>query len=177
MIGRYKGILPMMIIAGLMTLPMASYGKKKPKIFHPEMESVAGDWEAPHRMVGEKPKTTWSEETMGAAVNRKPLEGKIVTRVGEIIDVSCYLQLGKHGKGHVGCAKSCIMNGHAMGLLDADGNVYLLFPEEHDSRRDAKTELRNALIHYVAEIVKVTGTFTNVKGQKAIYVHGFIKKE
>jgi len=158
-------------------LSFSGYGQSTSNILNPQMAPAQGSWDAPSHHVGKEPKSVWSRETIDAAVDKSPLEGKIVTRVGEIIDVSCYLQLGKHGKAHAGCAKSCIMNGHPIGLLDANGAVYLLFPEEHDARRDGKTVLGSALVHYVAHIVKVTGTYTNVQGHKAIYVHGFVKQD
>lgn len=172
---RIKGIF--FIMFSLVIFSNFSFSAPKTKVLHPKMGPLEGNWDAPHSKVGEKPKGVWSAETVNAAVNKKPLQGKVVTRVGEIIDVSCYLQLGKHGKEHAACAKSCIMNGAPIGLLDADGNVYVLIAEEHDARRDGKTELNQALINHIANIVEVTGTFTNVKGMKAIYVQGFVKKE
>ncbi|OGQ13505.1 MAG: hypothetical protein A3B70_04525 [Deltaproteobacteria bacterium RIFCSPHIGHO2_02_FULL_40_11] len=153
------------------------YSKKKLNIFHPQMKPSAGDWGSPVHRVGEKPLDTWSKTTFESAVDKKPLEGKVVTREGEIIDVSCYTQLGKHGADHAGCAKACILNGQPMGLLEDTGTIYLLIPEEHNPRRDGKTSLREALIHHVAQIVQVTGTYTNVNGTKTIFVHGFVKKE
>jgi len=141
------------------------------------MKPVAGDWGKPVSKIGETPKERWSETTVNAGVDKKPLEGKAVTKVGEIIDVSCYLQLGKHGKDHEGCGKACILNGQPVGLLEENGTVYLLMPEEHDPRRDAKTVFANAMVHHVGHIVEVTGTYTVVKGMKSIYVRGFVKKE
>ena len=39
------------------------------------------------------------------------------TRVGEIVDFSCYLQLGKHGEKHRACGQKCVNNGQPIGLL------------------------------------------------------------
>ncbi len=149
----------------------------RPKVFNPQMKPVAGDWGKPVAKIGEAPPAVWSETTVNAGVNKKPLGGKVITKIGEIIDVSCYLQLGKHGKDHEGCGKACILNGQPVGLLEEDGTVYLLMPEEHDPRRDAKVVFANAMVHHVGHIVSVTGTYTVVKGMKSIYVHGFVKKE
>lgn len=149
----------------------------RPNVFNPQMEPVKGEWGKPVAKIGETPKNGWSDTTVNAGVNKKPLQGKVVTKIGEIIDVSCYLQLGKHGKDHEGCGKACILNGQPVGLLEENGTVYLLMPEEHDPRRDAKTVFANAMVHHVGHIVEVTGNYTVVKGMKSIYVHGFVKKE
>jgi len=174
---KRSGRVCVVVFFALLFFPyQLAFSKRKPRIFHPQMEPAKGEWGAPHMHVGEKPAAKWSEETINSAVKKKPIKGRLVTRSGEIIDVGCYLQLGKHGKPHAGCGKACLMNGHAVGLLTAKGHVYLLFPEEHNARKTGQTTLRQVLIHHVSEIVEVTGTLTNVKGQKAIYVQGFVKK-
>jgi hypothetical protein len=168
------------IIMSLVTFSSVIYSKKKLKIFNPQMKPTAGQWGSPAHRVGEKPKTTWSTTTVNAAVNNKPLGGKLVTKVGEIIDISCYNQLGKHGASHAGCAKACILNGQPMGLLEEDGTVYLIIPEEHDPRKEGKTALREVLIHHVSQIVELTATLTRVPakgGMRTLYVHGFVKKK
>ena len=173
---RKQTVIFMVSIFVVLSLPLFIYGKKI-NIFNPQMKPSAGEWGSPAHRIGEKPKDAWSATTKEAAVNKKPLEGKVTTRIGELIDVSCYLQLGKHGKEHEACAKGCLLNGQPLGLLDEEGTVYILIPEEHDQRRDGKTALKEALIEHVAQIVEVTGTLTNVKGLKTLYVQGFVKKE
>ena len=96
--------------------------------------------------------------------------------MGEIVDFSCYIQLGKHGEKHRACGQKCVNNGQPIGLLTKDGALYMLMPEEHDPRRDGLTELRKQLIDNMANVVKVHGTLSNVEGQKAIYVQGSVKK-
>ena len=59
-----------------------------------------------------------------------------MTKVGEIVDFSCYLQLGKHGEKHRSCGQKCVENSQPAGLLTQDGTLYMLMPEEHDPRRD-----------------------------------------
>ncbi|HBQ21958.1 MAG: hypothetical protein A2Z91_01190 [Deltaproteobacteria bacterium GWA2_38_16] len=159
-----------------LSIPLYVFGKKL-GIFNPQLKPVSGDWANPAHRVGEKPKTTWTDTTLEAAINKKPLEGKLTTRIGEVIDVSCYLQLGKHGVEHVECAKKCILSGQPVGLLEEDGTVYMLIPEEHHPRRDGKTVLASALAEHVGQIVEVTGTLTNVKGLKTLFIQGFVKKE
>ena len=105
----------------------------------------------------------------------EPLEGKAVNVVGEIIDLSCYLQVGKHGDKHKDCGQKCARNGQPIGLLTSDGDVYMLIDEEHDPRRDGMTEFRKQAIEHMADVVRVHGTSTEVAGQKAIYVTGSAK--
>jgi hypothetical protein len=107
---------------------------------------------------------------------KQPVSGKAVTVVGEIIDLSCYLQVGKHGDKHRDCGQKCVKNGQPVGLLASDGTVYLLCDEEHDPRRDGMTEFRKAAVELMAHVVTVNGTQTEVGGQKAIFVQGFLKK-
>ena len=172
---RKQTIIFMGVIFLIISLPLLIYSKKL-NILNPNMKPSAGEWGGPAHRIGEKPKEMWTASTLEAAINKKPLDGKITTRTGELIDVSCYLQLGKHGKEHEACAKGCLLNGQPLGLLDEEGTVYILIPEEHGPRRDGKTALKEALIEHVAQIVEVTGTLTNVKGLKTLYVQGFVKK-
>ena len=78
---------------------------------------------------------------MAAAVDGKPLPGKVATIIGEVVDYSCYLQVGKHGEKHRDCGQKCLQNGQPMGILTKDGDLYLLMEEEHNPRRDGMTDL------------------------------------
>jgi hypothetical protein len=148
---------------------------------HPDLKPEKGTPQEPADVLGKVPARTWSETTIDSAVPNKdgvkaPRQGVITTITGEVIDVSCYLQLGKHGAGHKECAQKCAKNGNPIGLLTADGRVYLLMAEEHHPRRDGDTKsLRDALIDRMAQIIKVTGTATSLNGQKALFVSGFAK--
>ncbi|MBI4041443.1 MAG: hypothetical protein HY390_06215 [Deltaproteobacteria bacterium] len=178
MSAKFRVFWSLWVVAGVVGLGLL-YGKSSSslKVFYPEMKPAVGAWGKPSHRIGEKPTEIWSNTTVEAGVLKKPLEGKVVTRVGEIIDVSCYTQLGKHGADHAECAKSCLLEGEPMGLLEENGTVYLLVSEEHDARRDGQTVLKEALINHVAHIVEVTGTYTNVNGLKTIFVQGFVKKD
>ena len=107
---------------------------------------------------------------------RKPVKGEPITVTGEVIDLSCYLQVGKHGDKHKACGQKCATSGQPIGILLEDGSIYTLMDEEHDPRRDGMTELRKQLIENMANVVKVNGTLTEVEGQKSIYVQGSVKK-
>lgn len=148
------------------------------KILFPDWSGpTAGSYEKPAGELGKKTSSRrpWSVETVTSAIDGKPLDGKSVTEVGEIIDLSCYLQNGKHGDKHRGCGQKCAANGQPVGLLTKDGDVFLLIDEEHDSRRDGLTTFRKQAIEHMAHIVSVNGTLSEVSGMKAIYVQGYLK--
>lgn len=142
-------------------------------ILQPAMEPTDG-WTSKGTL-GEKGEL-WSNTTMGAAVDKKPVAGHTVTLTGEILDLSCYLQVGKHGDKHSSCGKKCIANGEPIGLVTQAGQVYLLIAEEHDLRRDGQTTFRAAAADNFAKVMTVTGTETSVNGTKTVFVQGFTKK-
>ena len=179
-----QAVLYSILAAGLVA---AQTAEKKPApkksggagaVLHPEMTVAAdaGSYDKPMSKLGEKASEPWSATTVGAGVDKKPQSGKAITATGEIIDLSCYLQLGKHGEKHVDCGKKCLRNNQPIGLLTKDGTVYMLMDEEHDPRRDGQTELRKAATDHFAHVMEVTGTETTVRGVHAIYVQGFLKK-
>jgi len=143
-------------------------------LLQPSMEPTGG-W-TPAGDMGEKAGGPWSNTTVGASVDGKPVPGKTTTVTGEIIDISCYLQLGKHGDKHSSCGKKCITNGQPIGMVTKAGQVYLLMDEEHDPRRDGLTTFRKAAADNFAKVMTVTGTETTVNGIKAVYVQGYLNK-
>ncbi len=145
-------------------------------ILFPKMTPEKGTFDAPAGKLGDKPATPWSQTTVAAGVDNKPLPGKVVTVVGEIVDYSCYLQLGKHGTKHRDCGQKCLRNGMPIGLVTQEGKLYLLMEEEHDQRRDGLTNFRQAAIEHMAYVMEVSGTMSEVDGQRALYVRGFVKK-
>ncbi len=145
-------------------------------ILNPKMTPDKGTFDAPFGKLGAKTDKPWSQTTVAAGVDGKPLKGTVVTVVGEIVDYSCYLQLGKHGTKHRDCGQKCLRNGQPIGLLKKDGSLYLLMEEEHDPRRDGGTTFRQVATDNMAYVMEVTGTFSEVEGQKAIYVRGYLKK-
>jgi hypothetical protein len=151
----------------------ATKAATKAGILQPGMEPTGG-WAAQGDM-GQKG-DAWSNTTKGAAVDNVPLPGKEVTLKGEIVDLSCYLQLGKHGDKHASCGKKCIANGEPIGLVTKEGQVYLLMAEEHDPRRDGQVSFRKAAGDNFAKVMTVTGTETSINGVKAVYVQGYLNK-
>lgn len=139
-----------------------------------------GTYQAPAAEIGKKATAArpWSVTTYTSAITgQQPLKGEAVSATGEIVDLSCYLQVGKHGDKHKDCGQKCARNGQPIGLLLENGTVYMLIDEEHDPRRDGMTELRKQLIDNMANVVTVHGTLSEVEGQKAIYVQGSVAKK
>ncbi len=60
--------------------------------------------------------------------------GKSITVKGEIVDLACYLDHGASGAKHQQCALTCLKNGEPMGLLTADGKVYLLLADHQNAK-------------------------------------------
>ena len=116
----------------------------------------------------------WSATTFEAANNPMAKEilknARPVSVTGEIVDVSCYLQLGKRGEKHIDCGTKCVKNGQPIGIVDANNKLYILFPEEHHPRRDGKVSLRDTFASLMAKQVTVTGMLTEINGNAAIFV-------
>ncbi len=147
----------------------------KSAILHPEMTVEQGTWDKPMATIGTKPSQPWTSTTVAAGVDNKPQPGHPITRVGEIVDFSCYIQLGKHGEKHRSCGQKCVQNGQPIGLLTQDGTLYMLMPEEHDPRRDGGVDARASASDHMGHIVEVNGTEASVSGYRAIYVQGLKK--
>jgi len=145
-------------------------------LLHPQFTPEKGTFESPAGKLGEAPDNPWSVTTVAAAVDGKPNAGKVTKLVGEVVDYSCYLQLGKHGGKHRDCGQKCLKAGMPIGLLTKEGKLYLLMEEEHDPRRDGLTNFRQAAIDHMAFVMEVTGTLTEVDGQRALFVTGYVKK-
>ena len=163
---------------GLAVLSLA-FAEGKGILFPDWSKPTKGTYAAPAGEIGKQTKAAqpWSVTTYASAITGKqPIKGEPVSVKAEVIDLSCYLQVGKHGDKHRDCGQKCARNGQPIGLLLEDGTVYMVIDEEHDPRRDGLTELRKELVENMANVVTVHGTLTEVEGQKAIYVQGSVKK-
>jgi len=123
---------------------------------------------------GSKDSAKWSSTTNEAAAtpeNKAWLaKGKPETIQGEVVDVSCYLQLGKTGPKHADCGGKCVRNGQPVGILTSSKELYLVMPEEHHPRRDGQTNIREAFAAAMGQQAKVTGVVQKTKQGKAIFV-------
>jgi hypothetical protein len=169
-----KRIILVIAIAALVALSTPAQ-QKKGGILHPEMKVEVGTWDAPAATIGVKAEQAWTATTVAAGVDSKPEPGKAIMVVGEIVDFSCYIQLGKHGEKHRACGQKCVRNGQPIGLLDKDGELYMLMPEEHDPRRDGGVDAKASAAEHMGHIVTVHGTAAEVGGYSAIYVQGLTK--
>ncbi len=161
-----------LIIAAASALTLTA---QKSGILHPEMKVESGTYAAPMATIGTKPTTPWTTTSVAAGVDSKPEPGHPITKVGEIVDFSCYIQLGKHGEKHRSCGQKCVQNGQPIGLLTQDGMLYMLMPEEHDPRRDGGVDAKASASDHMGHIVTVNGTEAQVGGYHAIYVQGLTK--
>ena len=162
----------------LAAIALSAQDKKAPAksaTLHPEMAVVTGTWDHPAATIGSKPATPWSTTTVAAGVDNKPQPGKPISLVGEIVDFSCYLQLGKHGDKHRACGQKCVTNGQPIGLLTQAGALYMLMPEEHDPRRDGGVDAKSSASDHMGHIVEVSGTQADVGGYHGIFVQGLTK--
>jgi hypothetical protein len=170
--------LTLAVLATFAAFALLAQEKKAPaksSILHPEMKVETGTYAKPAAVIGTKPAEPWTATTIAAGVDKKPEPGRIITRVGEIVDFSCYIQLGKHGEKHRSCGQKCVQNGQPIGLLTENGTLYMLMPEEHDPRRDGGVDAKASAAEHMAQIVQVTGTEASVNGYHAIYVQGLTK--
>jgi hypothetical protein len=125
-------------------------------------------------VIGRPESAKWSATTYEAAAaeaNKKVLaSGRKTTVTGEVVDVSCYLQLGKRGEAHVACGTKCLQHGEPAGIVDDKGVLYILFAEEHHPRRDGEVDVRKMFLPYLAKRVTVTGMVTDMRGVKGLFV-------
>ena len=147
----------------------------KSGILHPEMKVESGTYANPMATLGTKSAEPWTATSVAAGVDNKPQPGHAVSVVGEVVDFSCYLQLGKHGEKHRSCGQKCVQNNQPIGLLTESGTLYMLMPEEHDPRRDGGVDAKASGSDHMGHIVRVNGTEAQVGGYRAIYVMGLTK--
>jgi hypothetical protein len=92
------------------------------------------------------------------------MEPKVMTLKGEIVDMGCYMGHGAKGPDHASCALRCIANGMPMGLLTADGTLYVM-TMNHDN-----ADPYNSAKKMAADIVEITGPVSERSGVKSIEV-------
>lgn len=83
---------------------------------------------------------------------------KEMTISGEVVDVACYLAGDAKGPEHVACATACAKAGGALGILTADGKLYVsLLPDDH------KKSPNHLLMDFIGKNVEAKG-YVRVKG-------------
>ena len=116
----------------------------------------------------------WSATTMEAASkpeNKAWLKkGHAVTLTGEVVDLSCYLQLGKKGEAHKACGAKCVANGEPAGLLTKSGKVYMLMAEQHHPRRDGQVSLAKEMSEQMGQTITVSGMLVKNAGIPTVFI-------
>jgi hypothetical protein len=101
-----------------------------------------------------------------AAGEKAKTTAKTASLRGEIVDLGCYLGHGAKGPNHKGCATKCIAGGMPMGLLTADGKLYLLTMDHENA------DPFNQCKGLAAQTVEVGGTVVARNGLLALEVTG-----
>ena len=113
--------------------------------------------------------TTW-ESASTPEYRRHLTRARAQTITGEVVDVSCWLQLGKRGQAHIPCGQKCVRNGQPIGLLTDQGHLYLIIPEEHHPRRDGNASVKERFAELMARRVRVRGMVAKANDYRAIFV-------
>jgi hypothetical protein len=124
--------------------------------------------------LGSKENARWTDTTKESATNDQQKswlnQGKPMTVTGELVDVSCYLQLGKTGEKHIDCGTKCLRNNQPAGILTAKKDLYLVMVEEHHPRRDGQADIREQLAANMGKQVSATGMAQKTKQGNAIFI-------
>jgi len=96
----------------------------------------------------------------------KGMAGKAAPKTlkGELVDTGCYLGHEAKGEKHISCATKCIANGMPMGLLTADGKLFLITMDHENA------DPYNALKNMAGKQVEVTGVVSERGGMRGIDV-------
>ena len=88
-----KTLAVLVLLAGVSLAAAAVKGVLFPDWSGP----TAGTYDKPSAVLGKTVRAgrPWSITTMASSIDGKPLKGKSISVVGEIVDLSCYLQVGK----------------------------------------------------------------------------------
>lgn len=172
-------LIPVALVTAMALTVAAADTVNKPQQAPPvTVQPVAAPLQstAPARplVLGKAETAKWTATTTEAATSeahKKVLEsGKVATVTGEVVDVSCYLQLGKRGEAHIPCGTKCINNGQPIGVVDAAGDLTIVMAEEHHPRRDGQVELKTVLGPLLAKTVTLTGMMVEMRGYRALFV-------
>jgi hypothetical protein len=91
-------------------------------------------------------------------------KGKTVAATGELVDMWCYFEGGDHGPSHKACSTACAKAGNPIGLLQKNGQVYVLAGmQDHQPAKDV-------LVNHMNEMVTVKGTLVSKGGVNMLYV-------
>jgi len=78
------------------------------------------------------------------------------TLKGEIVDLMCYIDHGAIGEKHAKCATTCIESGGPVGILTADGQLYLVIGE-HKPMNKQLAPLGGKIVTLKGKVVERSG--------------------
>jgi len=109
---------------------------------------------------------TKTAEPAKSAAPAKAATPAATTLKGELVDTGCYIGHDAKGEKHVGCATKCIAAGMPMGVLTADGKLYLITRDHEitDPYEQAKT--------MAGSMVEATGVVAERGGMRSIDLTG-----
>jgi hypothetical protein len=120
------------------------------------------------------PAPGWTATTLEAAATpaQKQVlaDAKPLTITGEVVDVSCYTQLGKRGEAHKDCGAKCVLAGAPVGIVTADDTLYILMPEPHHPRRDGQVSLAKEYAAKMGTTVTVSGMASTHGGIHTLFI-------
>ncbi|TAM79735.1 MAG: hypothetical protein EPN47_18240 [Acidobacteria bacterium] len=91
-------------------------------------------------------------------------QGSKMSVKGEVVDLWCYSQEGAHGPAHRQCGMTCARLGNPIGIVDAEGNIYVAMgAKDHQPGRAL-------LLDKMSQTVTVTGTLVEKGGLKLLYI-------
>ncbi len=99
-----------------------------------------------------------------ASAAEKNAKNEEKTLQGEVLDLGCYLAHDGKGPDHAMCAQMCAKNGQPMGLLTADGTVYILTADHENSKPFNQTK------EYAGQKVEIHGSVGTNSGLKGLTV-------
>jgi hypothetical protein len=90
--------------------------------------------------------------SVGIAVSHEGDAAKMTSITGELVDMGCYVGHSAKGEKHSECATKCIAGGMPMGLLSANGSIFLLTMDH------ANPDAYNKVKKMAGKRVKVSGS-------------------
>lgn len=86
----------------------------------------------------------------------KAEKAELQTVKGEVVDLMCYIDHGAVGEKHAKCATTCIESGGPVGILTADGKLYLVIGE-HKPMNKELTPLAAKTVTLKGKVVERSG--------------------
>jgi len=116
----------------------------------PREEPHASHVPAPRRGAPNAPPTAFAHEGLW-----REGRGERRTVEGNLVALTCWVKHAGFGQGHRACARACAEAGLPVGLVDAEGRVFLVSGRGHGALADAN----QPLLEHLETTVRLTGDF------------------